>query len=40
MNTNDDRPPIGRTWTRLYALVIVWLAAQVVLFFAFTQAFK
>ena len=27
-------------WTRLYIFVIVWLAVQVVAFYAFTKAFE
>ena len=32
-------PPIGRTWRRLYAAVLVTLAVEVVIFYAFTRAF-
>jgi hypothetical protein len=37
---NDDRPPIGRTWARLYAAVLINLAVTIVLFYAFTRAFR
>lgn len=36
----DDRPPFGRGWTLLYALVILNLAVLIVLFTIFTRAFS
>ena len=36
---SDEQPPIGRTWRRLYTAVLLWLAVQVVIFYAFTRAF-
>ena len=36
----DDRPPIAKTWRRLYAFVLAWLAVQVALFYLFTKAFQ
>ena len=36
----EEPPPFGGSWTALYALVLVWLAAQVVLFYLFTRAFR
>ena len=36
----DERPPFGGRWRTLYALVLLWLAAQVVLFYLFTEAFR
>jgi hypothetical protein len=35
----SDAPPIGKTWRRLYAAVLITLAAEVVIFYAFTRAF-
>ena len=32
-------PPIGKTWRRLYAAVLGFLALLVILFYAFTRAF-
>lgn len=34
-----DAPPFG-SWRALYAVVLLWLAAQVVLFYLFTEAFR
>jgi hypothetical protein len=36
----DERPPFGGSWRVLYALVLLWLAAQVVIFYLFTEAFR
>ena len=36
----DEPPPFGGSWRALYALVLGWLAAQVVLFYLFTRAFR
>ena len=33
-------PPIGKTWNRLYAAVLIFLALQIVIFYAFTKAFE
>lgn len=35
-----EPPPIGKTWTRLYAVVLAALAAEVLLFYAFTKVFE
>jgi hypothetical protein len=35
----DEQPPFGRSWTTLYAVVLVNLALLVVLFYLFTRAF-
>jgi hypothetical protein len=35
-----ERPPIGKTWNRLYAAVLIFLALQIVVFYAFTKAFE
>ncbi len=36
----NDTPPIGKTWNRLYAAVLVTLVVLVILFYAFTRAFE
>jgi len=36
----NDAPPIGRTWPRLYAAVLIILALLIGLFYAFTRAFE
>lgn len=36
----EEAPPFGGSWRALYALVLLWLAAQVVLFYLFTEAFR
>lgn len=33
----NDQPPVGGTWARLYAAVLLALAAEVVLFYLFTK---
>ncbi len=35
----DDPPPILRTWPRLYAAVLIYLALLISVFYAFTRAF-
>ena len=37
---HDEEPPFGGSWRALYAAVLVWLAALVVLFHLFTRAFR
>lgn len=39
-HNEDSPPPIGRTWNRLYAAVIIFLLAQIAVFYAFTKAFE
>ena len=36
----EQPPPIGKTWPRLYAAVLLFLAFQVIVFYAFTKAFQ
>ena len=36
----SEPPPIGRTWNRLYAAVLIFLAVQILVFYAFTKAFE
>lgn len=38
--THHDRPPIGKTWRRLYAAVLLNLALLIAIFYAFTRAFR
>ncbi|MCA1633361.1 MAG: hypothetical protein LC802_06465 [Acidobacteria bacterium] len=38
-NRTDEAPPFGRSWTMLYAVVLVNLAVLIVLFYIFTRAF-
>ena len=35
----EPNPPIGKTWPRLYAAVLLALALEIVLFYALTRAF-
>ena len=37
---NEQPPPIGRTWPRLYAAVLLNLAILTALFYWFTKAFE
>ena len=39
-NIPDDPPPFLRTWERVYAAVIAYLAVIILLFFWFTRAFN
>ena len=36
----EDRPPIFKSWNRLYAFVLSTLVALVILFYIFTKAFE
>ena len=36
----DEPPPILGAWWRLYAVVLIALAIEIALFWAFTQAFR
>lgn len=36
----EEPPPVGGSWRRLYAVVLLNLAALVVLFYLFTRAFR
>lgn len=33
-------PPIGKSWARLYGIVLAFLAVQIVIFYVFTKAFE
>ena len=35
-----EPPPIGKSWARLYAAVLIFLALQIAVFYAFTKAFE
>ena len=35
----DEPPPFLRTWPRVYAMVIGYLAALILLFYAFSRAY-
>jgi hypothetical protein len=35
-----EPPPVGRTWKRLYAAVLINLAALSLIFYAFTRYFE
>lgn len=36
----DEPPPIGRSWTTLYTIVLVTLGVLIVVFYIFTKAFS
>ena len=36
----DEPPPFLRTWPRVYAAVLGWLALLIVLFYLFTRAYS
>ena len=36
----EEPPPIGRSWTRLYAVVIAFLVLQIIVYWLFTRAFS
>jgi hypothetical protein len=36
----EEPPPIGGSWRRLYAIVIGFLAFQILVYWLFTRAFK
>jgi len=38
--THEELPPLGGSWTTLYAIVLSVLAALVVAFYVFTRAFR
>jgi hypothetical protein len=38
-HTTEETPPVGGSWTTLYTVVLLNLAALVVLFYLFTRAF-
>ena len=36
----DEQPPIFRTWRNLYTFVLLFLLAQIILYYLFTRAFE
>ena len=36
----DDKPPLFRTWRRLYVAIVVYLSSLILLFYLFTQAYR
>ena len=36
----DEPPPVLRTWPRVYAFVVSYLALLIVLFYVFTKRFE
>ncbi len=40
MMHEEEPPPIGKTWNRLYAAVLIELVLLVVFFYAFTKVFE
>jgi hypothetical protein len=38
--SQEAPPPIGRTWNRLYAVVLGLLVVEIVIFYAFTKVFE
>lgn len=40
MNHDDDRPPVGGSWARLYTAVALYLVAVIAFFTLFTRMFN
>jgi hypothetical protein len=40
MSSDEEPPPLLKTWPRLYAAVLLWLVVLIVLFYLFTRAFN
>ena len=38
--TEEQPPPIGKTWPRLYAAVLINLALMIAIFWYFTKTFE
>ena len=38
--TEQEPPPIGKSWRNLYAAVLIFLALEIAIFYAFTKAFE
>ena len=38
--SSSDRPPLFGSWKRMYAAVVIYLAAMIALFTLFTRAFN
>ncbi|HSL90003.1 MAG TPA: hypothetical protein VK870_11930 [Ignavibacteriaceae bacterium] len=39
-NNEDEKPPLFKSWKKLYIFVLVQLAALILLFYIFTKAFE
>jgi len=39
-NIEDEKPPIFKSWKRLYAFVLMQLTVLIILFYIFTKAFE
>ena len=39
-NKVEEKPPIFKSWKQLHAIVLSFLALQVVIYFLFTEYFK
>lgn len=39
MNTQNDKPPLFKSWTYWYVLVIAFLFLLIILFYLFTKTF-
>ena len=39
-DTPDEPPPFLRTWSRVYAAILVYLAAVIAIFYLFTRAYN
>ena len=39
-NNEDEKPPLFKSWKKLYIFVLVQLAALILLFYMFTKAFE
>ncbi|HET7712535.1 MAG TPA: hypothetical protein VFL80_11445 [Thermoanaerobaculia bacterium] len=37
---SEEKPPLGSSWRQLYTAVLLFLALQIALFYAFTRAFQ
>ncbi|MES2882703.1 MAG: hypothetical protein V4676_11180 [Bacteroidota bacterium] len=40
MTTQNDKPPLFKTWTHWYVLVISFLILLIILFYLFTKTFS
>lgn len=39
-DTQNEKPPIFKSWKRLYTFVVVQLVVLILLFYIFTKAFE
>jgi hypothetical protein len=40
INHDDDKPPILKSWGKIYSLVLITLIVLIILFHYFTKAFE